>query len=157
MGGWVPLGYDRMDRTLKVNDLEAQTVRTIFDLFLKFKNVRNVQNELARLNLRTKPYSIQRERAIGNLPFARGHIYKVLSNPLYLGEIVHKGARHPGQHPALISPTTWDAVQAQLSANGHRRRSRSNAESPNVLRGLMYDDAGNRLAAGHTSKNGKRY
>ncbi|MCS3521071.1 recombinase family protein [Bradyrhizobium elkanii] len=142
MGGWVPLGYDRMDRTLKVNDLEAQTVRTVFDLFLKFKNVRNVQNELARLNLRTKPYSIQRGRAIGNLPFARGHIYKILSNPLYLGEIVHKGARHPGQHPALISPTTWDAVQAQLSANGHRRRSRSNAKSPNLLIGLMYDDAG---------------
>ncbi|UPT96048.1 recombinase family protein [Bradyrhizobium barranii subsp. apii] len=157
MGGWVPLGYDRMDRTLKVNDLEAQTVRTIFDLFLKFKNVRNVQNELARLDLRTKPYSIQRGRAIGNLPFARGHIYKILSNPLYLGEIVHKGACHPGQHPALISPTTWDAVQAQLSANGHKRRSRSNAKSPNLLIGLMYDDAGNRLASSHTSKNGKRY
>lgn len=91
MGGWVPLGYDRKDRTLTVNESEAKTVRTIFDLFLKLKNVRDVQNELARLNLRTKPYLAQRGRAIGNLPFARGHIYRILSNRLYVGEINHKG------------------------------------------------------------------
>src|SRR5437879_3213714 len=96
MGGWVPLGYDRRDRTLILNESEARTVRTIFDLFLKSKNVRALQKELAQLNLRTKPYAVQRGRAVGNLPFARGHLYKILSNPLYLGEIEHKGVRHPG-------------------------------------------------------------
>jgi site-specific DNA recombinase len=106
MGGWVPLGYDRKDRTLIPNETEAKTVRTIFDLFLKLKNVRDVQNELARLNLRTKPYAVQRGRATDNLPFARGHIYKILSNPLYLGEIVHNGVRHVGQHQALITQPT---------------------------------------------------
>jgi site-specific DNA recombinase len=39
MGGWVPIGYDRKDRTLTVNETEAVTVRTISDLFLKLKNV----------------------------------------------------------------------------------------------------------------------
>jgi hypothetical protein len=34
MGGWVPIGYDRKDRTLTINETEALTVRTIFDLFL---------------------------------------------------------------------------------------------------------------------------
>src|ERR1700676_3623022 len=43
MGGWVPIGYDRKDRTLIVNDTEAVTVRAIFDLFLKLKNVQRVQ------------------------------------------------------------------------------------------------------------------
>jgi site-specific DNA recombinase len=43
MGGWVPLGYDRKDRTLIINEAEAKTVRTIFDLFLKLNNVRAVQ------------------------------------------------------------------------------------------------------------------
>ena len=57
MGGWVPLGFDRKDRTLTINEAEAKTVRTIFELFLKLKNVRDVQKELARLNLRTKRYS----------------------------------------------------------------------------------------------------
>src|SRR5437667_1234344 len=54
MGGVPPIGYDRKDRTLTINETEAATVRTIFDLFLKLKNVQRVQAELARLNLTTK-------------------------------------------------------------------------------------------------------
>jgi DNA invertase Pin-like site-specific DNA recombinase len=157
MGGWVPLGYERRDRTLVVNETEAKTVRAIFDLFLKLKNVGKVQTELARLKLRTKPYATKRGRAIGAMSFARGHIYKILSNPLYLGEITHKGARHPGQHPALISQTTWDAVQAQLAANTHAKRFRSTASIVNPFAGLIHDAAGQRLVSSHTSKNGKRY
>jgi DNA invertase Pin-like site-specific DNA recombinase len=157
MGGWVPLGYDRRDRTLIVNETEAKTVRAVFDLFLKLRNVRSVQTELARLKLTTKLYAVQRGRATGNLPFARGHLYKILSNPLYIGEIGHKGIRHPGQHPALITQTTWNAVQAQLAANSHANRSRCNAKSTSLLAGLIYDEAGNRLVSSHATKNGKRY
>jgi len=106
MGGWVPIGYDRKDRTLTINETEAVTVRTIFDMFLKLKNVQRVQTELVRLNLRTKPYAKPRGRAIGGLSFARGHIYKILSNPLYMGEIEHRGVRYPGLHPPLIDGAT---------------------------------------------------
>src|SRR6202162_5025089 len=49
MGGFVPIGYDRKDRTLTINETEGLTVRTIFDLFLKLKNVQRVQNELVHL------------------------------------------------------------------------------------------------------------
>jgi site-specific DNA recombinase len=157
MGGWVPIGYDRKDRTLTINETEAVTVRTIFDLFLKLKNVQRVQTELARLNLTTKPYAMPRGRAVGGLSFARGHLYKILSNPLYIGEIEHRGVRYPGQHPALIDAATWDAVQAQLAANHHENRARTNAKSKNLLAGLIYDDAGNRLVSSHATKNGKRY
>jgi site-specific DNA recombinase len=157
MGGWVPIGYDRKDRTLTINEAEAVTVRTIFDLFLKLKNVQRVQTELARLNLTTKPYATPRGRAVGGLSFARGHLYKILSNPLYIGEIEHKGVRYPGQHPPLVDAATWDAVQAQLGANHHENRTRTNAKSKSLLAGLIYDDAGNRLVSSHATKNGKRY
>src|SRR6202165_5797375 len=157
MGGWVPLGYDRKDRTLTINETEALTVRTIFDLFLKLKNVQRVQAELVRLKLTTKPYATPRGRAIGGLPFARGHIYKILSNPLYIGEIEHRGVRYPGQHPPLIEGPTWDAVQAQLATNHHENRARTNAKSKSLLAGLIYDDADNRLVSSHATKNGKRY
>src|SRR3979490_2764425 len=106
MGGWVPIGYDRKDRTLTINETEAVTVRAIFDLFLKFKKIQRVQAELMRLNLPTKPYATPRGRAIGGLPCARGHIYKILSNPLYMGEIEHRGVRYPGLHPPLIDGPT---------------------------------------------------
>jgi hypothetical protein len=91
------------------------------------------------------------------LSFARGHLYKILSNPLYIGEIEHKGVRYPGQHPPLIDGATWDAVQAQLAANHHENRTRTNAKSKSLLAGLIYDDAGNRLVSSHATKNGKRY
>src|SRR6202048_4428753 len=157
MGGWVPIGYDRKDRTLTINETEALTVRAIFDLFLKLKNVQRVQAELRRLNLTTKPYATPRGRAVGGLSFARGHIYKILSNPLYIGEIEHRGVRYPGQHPPLIDGATWDAVQAQLAANHHANRTRTNARSKSLLAGLLYDDTGNRLVSSHATKNGKRY
>src|SRR3979411_2888048 len=156
MGGWVPIGYDRKDRTLTINETEALTVRTIFDLFLKLKNVQRVQTELVRLNLTTKPYATPRGRAIGGLSFARGHIYKILSNPLYMGEIEHRGVRYPGQHPPLIDGPTWDAVQAQLAPNHHANRTRTNARSKSLLAGLIFDEAGNRLVSSHATKNGKR-
>src|SRR6195256_1731653 len=157
MGGWVPIGYDRKDRTLTINETEAVTVRTIFDLFLKFKNVQRVQTELVRLNFTTKPYATPRGRAVGGLSFARGHLYKILSNPLYIGEIEHRGVRYAGQHPPLIDGARWDAVQAQLAANHHENRTRTNAKSKSLLAGLIYDDAGNRLVSSHATKNGKRY
>jgi DNA invertase Pin-like site-specific DNA recombinase len=157
MGGWVPIGYDRKDRTLTINEDEAKTVRTIFELFLKLKNVREVQIELARLKLTTKPYPISTGRILGGLPFSRGHIYRILSNPLYIGEIAHKDIRHAGQHPRIIDQDIWDAVSALIGSNRREHRARSKAGHANLLAGLIYDEGGRRLVSSHTTKNGKRY
>ena len=32
----------------------------------------------------------------------RGHIYELLSNPIYVGRIAHKGQVHGGQHPPIV-------------------------------------------------------
>jgi len=157
MGGWVPIGYDRKDRSLTLNEAEAETVRTIFRLYLKHKNVRATQAELERLGLTTKRYVAASGRTMGGLSFRRGHIYHILSNPLYVGEIGHRGARHAGQHPAIIDRETWDAVQAQLRTNGHDKRTRAHAKERSLLAGLLFDEAGRRFTASHTVKDGKRY
>ncbi len=157
MGGWVPIGYDREDHTLVINEDEAKTVRTIFELFLKLKNVRKVQAELARLKLTTKHYPISTGKILGGLPFSRGHIYRILSNPLYIGEIAHKDIRHAGQHPRIIAPEIWDAVGALIGSNRREHRARSKAGHASLLAGLIYDEAGRRLVSSHTTKNGKRY
>src|SRR5438132_6259853 len=59
---------------------------------------------------------------MGGRPISRGHLYRILSNPLYIGHIAHKGQLHPGQHEALIEGDIWAAAEAQLAANtaGHR-------------------------------------
>ena len=59
MGGVVPLGYDVIDRKLVINDTEAETVRTLFRLYLKRANVRLVKLDAdrrgLRLNLEIRP------------------------------------------------------------------------------------------------------
>src|SRR3954453_1903635 len=153
MGGWVPIGYDRKDRTLVINEEEAKTVRTMFELFLKLRNVRKLQAELARLKLTTKRYPISTGKILGDLPFARGHIYRILSNPLYGGEIAHKDIRHAGQHPRIVNQEIWDRVHALIGSNRREHRARSKAGHANLLAGLVYDEGGRRLVSSHTTKN----
>ena len=43
-------------------------------------------------------------RSTGGGLFSRGHIYKLLSNPIYVGRIAHKGQVHEGQHPPIVTP-----------------------------------------------------
>src|SRR5437588_7415410 len=102
MGGNVPLGYNASERSLVVNPAEAETVRRVFALYRELGCVRRVQEEADRLGLRTKCSTTTNGAARGGKPFSRGHIYAVLSNPIYTGQIAHKGELCPGQPPALI-------------------------------------------------------
>ena len=80
-----------------------------------------------------------------------------MSNPIYVGEIVHKGERNAGQHEAIIDRETWDAVHEQLVRNAVVRQRHSNAKAPSLLAGLIFDQAGDRMVPSHASKAGRRY
>src|SRR5438309_1242916 len=157
MGGNPPLGYDAQERKLIVNPAEADTVRGIFALYLELGCVRAIKETIDRRRWTTKRFMTAAGRMQGGRPFSRGHLYRILSNPLYLGRIAHKGQLHLGQHEALIESETWEAVQAQLAANtaGHRRR--GGAKAPSLLAGLLVDSAGARLPPSHAVQTGRRY
>ena len=59
---------------------------------------------------------------------SRGHIYKLLSNPIYTGEIT----LYPGQHRALIDADTWTAVRDQLAASATNHRHKADAAEPSL-------------------------
>src|SRR6202008_2018760 len=111
MGGNLPRGYDADERTLVINPAEAETVRHIFALYRELGCVRRVKEEADRLGLRTKCRTAANGTERGGKPFSRGHLYTLLSNPIYTGRIAHKGELHPGQQPALIDDETWVAVR----------------------------------------------
>jgi DNA invertase Pin-like site-specific DNA recombinase len=157
MGGFVPLGYDASERTLVVNEAEAETVRTLYRLYLDLKNVRRVKEEADRLGLVTKIRNAADGKSRGGRPMSRGNIYHLLGNPIYTGHIRHRKQIHEGQHAAIIDPETWDRVQAMLADNAHERRSGAQAAEPSLLAGLIYDHAGARLTPTHAVKGGKRY
>lgn len=80
-----------------------------------------------------------------------------MASPIYVGEIVHKGERHAGAHEAIIDRDTWGAVQEQLERNAVIRHRASNAKSPSLLAGIIFDEDGSRMAPSHASKAGRRY
>jgi DNA invertase Pin-like site-specific DNA recombinase len=122
MGGFVPFGYRSKERTLVINEDEAAAVRLIFTRYLELGTVQKREAELARLNLRTRAFMSAGDKPWGNRPFSRGHLYKILGNPIYAGKIAHKDKLYDGQHPAIILRNTWDAVQARLASNAHERK-----------------------------------
>ena len=156
MGGHVPLGYEADGRTLTINEAEATTIRTLFDLYLELGNVREVRTAAGRLGLATKHRQLTDGTATGGRPLSRGHIYRILSNPLYIGKIAHKGLVHDGLHPAIIDMETWESVRAKLATQAPRR-SASRAAAPSPLVGKLYDETGIALTPSHAVKNGRRY
>ncbi|MGA9796294.1 MAG: recombinase family protein [Rhizomicrobium sp.] len=116
MGGNIPLGYDLKDRKLVLNKEEAATVRTVFSLYAQLGSVRKAKSELDRLQLKTKIQKPASGLTKGGLPFRVGHIYTILRNRLYRGEIAHKGQVYAGDHQRIVDQDLWDKAQAQLTA-----------------------------------------
>ena len=161
MGGYVPMGYRAHERTLLIDEEQADRIRTIYRRYVELGNVRRLKAELDSQGWATPISEGKDRRATGGKPFSRGHLYRLLSNPIYRGEIVHKGVRYPGQHPAIIDPDLWDQVQTILDINRQGRRkggnpSRSDAQV-SLLAGKLYDGDGQRMTPSHTSKGSRRY
>lgn len=81
----------------------------------------------------------------------------MLNNPVYVGEAVHKGASYPGEHHAIIGRDIWDKVQAILSEGSRKRSARTRAQTPALLKGLLFGPTGCAMSPTHTRKGGKLY
>src|SRR5215472_5254902 len=157
MDGRQPATRVPCQRALVIDPAEAETVRRIFALYCELGCVRRVKDEADRLGLRTKCRTTAHGAERGGAPFSRGHLYRLLSNPIYTGRIAHKGQLYPGQHPALIDDKTWTAVRDQLAAHAGVHRRRPKAAEPSLLAGLLVDAQGQRLTPSHAVKKGRRY
>jgi site-specific DNA recombinase len=156
MGGTVPLGYDVSGRKLVINAEEAERVRLIFERYLALGCVSNLQEDLEQRGMRSKQRVLASGQVVGGGSFGRGALYHLLQNRIYIGEVVHKGVSHPGEHEPIIDQELWSAVQARLLANrGTRRRSR--LETGSLLTGLTFDDRGNLMSPTYSARRGKRY
>ncbi|GAD51216.1 putative recombinase, partial [Caenibius tardaugens NBRC 16725] len=156
MGGIPPLGYRPDGRSLAIEEDHAALVRDIFARYLKLTNVRLVADTLARDRLHTPQRVTGKGRRYGGCAFTRGQLYAILRNPIYAGDIAHKGTRYPGNHPAIIERETWEKVQQQLSDNVRGVRQNRQARA-SLLAGLLFDETGTPLIAVHTNKGRQRY
>jgi site-specific DNA recombinase len=157
MGGMVPLGYEVHDRQLVVADSEAETVRHIFQRYCKLGSVRLLKEELDRDGLRSKLRVARNGSRSGSQSFSRGALYTLLRNPIYIGEVRHKGTRYPGLHEPIIARVGWDKVQELLQLNTVRTIGRPNGSMRSALIGKLFDETGERLTPSHAVKGNRRY
>ena len=149
MGGVPPLGYHAEDHRLSVVDSEAEIVRAIFRRYAELGSVRLLKAELEAQGIKSKLWTSASGRVIGGKPFSRGALYLILQNRTYLGEIVHKGQSHPGEHTPIIDPPMWDAVQMRLAGNTAERNSGTRTRQPSLLTGMLFDANGNPMTPSH--------
>ena len=147
MGGCPPLGYDVKARKLIVNDDAAANVRFIFKRFVEIGSGTTLLRELAQRGITTRQ----------GKPITKGFLYRMLNNRAYLGEAVHKGTSYPGEHDAIIDRELWDAVRTILKESPRVRANRSRANTPALLKGLLWGSNGAAFSPSHTRKNGKLY
>src|SRR5215467_2567978 len=157
MGGVPPLGYRVQDRKLLVNESEAETVRSIFRGYAELGSVRSLKEELDARGINSKSWTSVSGRLRGGKPFSRGALYLILRNRTYLGEIVHNGRSHPGEHAPIIDQPLWDTVQAQLAGNTAERNAGTRIRQPSLLTGVLFDCSGNRMTPTHAIRKGTRY
>ncbi|HEY0915021.1 MAG TPA: recombinase family protein [Solimonas sp.] len=152
MGGSPPLGYMVQDRKLVIVPSEAETVRMLFQRYLTTSGSDELLAELRREGVTTKA-------RVGkpSFRFRRGALYWLLSNPLYVGEIRHKGERYPGLHEPIIDADLWGKVQERLSTRAVRNQekpARKTATSP--LMGKIFEQDGRCLTPTHSAKGNRR-
>jgi DNA invertase Pin-like site-specific DNA recombinase len=147
MGGWAPLGYDIKDRKLMVNEAEAATVRALFQRFIRCGSMTKLVCALLSEGMTTK----------GGKPVDKGYIYRILNNRVYLGEAVHKGIAYPGEHQRIIDQSLWDRVHDILRESPRKRAMHTRAQTPALLKGLIFGPTGVAMSPAHTRRNGRLY
>jgi DNA invertase Pin-like site-specific DNA recombinase len=158
MGGICPLGYRANGRTLIIDKKEAEIIRLIYQLYETHGSISNLKQAIDNKKLRTRSRLNKDGLEIGNNPFSRGHLYHILTNPIYAGRIRHGKIIHEGQHEAIIDPEEWDALQTRLIASGHKTRGKATTQHQhNLLNGKLFDETGDRLTPTQTSRNGRQH
>ncbi|MCJ2133116.1 recombinase family protein [Methylobacterium sp. J-026] len=156
MGGVVPLGYRVEARALHIVEDQAEVVRAIFARYRALGTVSALHAELEATGIRVPERRDGKGKSVGGGTFTRGHLYKILANPIYVGRLGHRGHVHEGQHVGLVEPAAFDAVQAQLAANHHAHTARRR-EGAHLLFGRIRDEHGQAMTPSHTAKGARRY
>ncbi|MFN7114911.1 MAG: recombinase family protein [Alphaproteobacteria bacterium] len=156
MGGARPTGYDVQDKQLVINHAEAELVRLLFQKYIELGCVRRLKEYLDFQGIKTKNWTSRKDRVHGGTSFGRGILYKILSNPIYIGKIRHKEKTYEGQHEPILSYPIWDRTQEMLLKATVSSKEKPAVEG-NLLKGKLFDYVGNPYSPVFTSKGARQY
>jgi site-specific DNA recombinase len=96
-------------------------VRVIFDLYVEYRNLLPVVEDLTWRGWCTKQTVTRHGHVRGGRPFTKNSLYQLLTNVTYIGQVRYQHEIHPGEQPAIVEVGTWQQVQALLAHNSHAR------------------------------------
>jgi len=168
--GGIVLGYDlqgdddkttkRPNKRLVINDVEAETVRYIFELYSKGNGYKAICNKINKEGYKSKK---------GNF-FSVCTVREILKNPLYCGKIrynqrvkwkhKHRNGMNVGPmivegvHEAIITEELFNKVQYLIEAKGGKSKRTFDGTFP--LTGLLRcPECGSGMVAGRVTRNRK--
>jgi site-specific DNA recombinase len=120
IGGRPVLGYDidPHGSRLTINADEALQVRTIFKLYLDYNALVPVVREIHRRGWRTKQWITRKGVTHGGKPFTKGWLFRLLTNPIYIGKVDFQKQTYEGEHEPIVETPIWERVQQILQRNG---------------------------------------
>ncbi|MGC9455234.1 MAG: recombinase family protein [Phycisphaerae bacterium] len=161
-GGVPVLGYD-VDRSgaspkLVINAAEAERVRKIFGLYVKLGSLLPVVRELQSRGWLNKAWTTRAGKPRGGKAFDKCGLYSLLTNPIYVGKVKHKGELFDGEHEAIVPEDQFRKVQAQLQHNGRTGGIEVRNRYGALLKRLLYCKAcGRVMVHTFTGRGSKRY
>jgi site-specific DNA recombinase len=88
--------------------------------------------------------------------FSLGSLYWLLRNPVYIGQVTHKGQVYEGRQQAIVDRALWERVQELLAAKSSARERRPIVPGGRPLAGRLFDDRGNAMSPTYTVRRGGR-
>ena len=141
--GCLPLGYMRapgLKNTVVIDSEKAEIVRSIFTLY--------AEKKLSFTEISERFPGVFRNRQ---------NFYKILRNPLYVGELHYAGGVYRAECPPIIDRDLFDSVQAMLPG-GRYNVSRPCAQKYDyLLSGLIRCHCGRVMTAYSVNKSGRKY
>ena len=159
-GGPAILGYDvdRERKKLLVNLVEAPRVQHIFRRFTQLASAKSLAAELNEQGYRTKSWTTKKGKHRSGRPWNTGHIYRLLGNRLYKGEVVHKGKVYPGEQESIVSEGLWSRVQEVLSENTRAKQTKARTKIISPLEGVLRcGHCDGAMGLTYTQKGARRY
>jgi site-specific DNA recombinase len=114
-GGMPLLGYDIEPQggKLRVNEVEANRVRTIYDLYLERESIMATIAQLDNRGWNNKSWKTREGTLRGGSPFTKSTLFRLLTNVTYIGKLAYKDEINDGEQDAIV-------VSEASKSTGHR-------------------------------------
>lgn len=156
-GGFAPFGYDIVNQTYVINELEAAYVKRIFNAAVNQEGFTNLIDEMQRAGIRGKR----------GKPIKYPQIYEILKNEKYTGVYVYSPSeerkrserrnkpnaiRIENALPIIISKAQFEEAQRIMS-----ERKQTGKKSNYLCSGLVFCECGAKMHAMTSKRKGHEY